>query len=293
MSSSIPRSRGRGIGGPKANYNDPAKIRKHYDVVSPYYRALWGEHLHHGYWISGEESKEQAQIQLVEHLVEAAEIRTGAKLLDAGCGYGGSSLYLARTHGVDATGITLSPVQVEMAERAAAEAGARAKFLVMDAQEMTLPRGSFDIVWSIESISHYKRKSDFFQSAAMLLKPGGALALTDWFRKAGLGRSEYEKFLRPIERGMLVSLDTMEEYAAMLEASGLRVKRREILNEHCAKTWELCLEIIRKREFWTLAAKKGPEFVQFLQAFRAMRAGFASGNFVYGLLVATKSRNSG
>ena len=48
--------------------NDKRRIIEHYDVVSPYYRSLWGEHLHHGYWIGGEESKEKAQVQLIEHL---------------------------------------------------------------------------------------------------------------------------------------------------------------------------------------------------------------------------------
>ena len=55
-------------------YNDKARIRDHYDRVSPYYHDLWGEHLHHGYWIRGDETKEQAQVQLIEHLARAAEI---------------------------------------------------------------------------------------------------------------------------------------------------------------------------------------------------------------------------
>jgi hypothetical protein len=46
------------------NYNEKEKIREHYDLVSPYYQTLWGEHLHHGYWIHGDETKEKAQLQL-------------------------------------------------------------------------------------------------------------------------------------------------------------------------------------------------------------------------------------
>ncbi|MFY9939565.1 MAG: hypothetical protein WAK33_21965, partial [Silvibacterium sp.] len=48
--------------------NDKRKIVEHYDFVSPYYQSLWGEHIHHGYWIRGDESKELAQLQLMEHL---------------------------------------------------------------------------------------------------------------------------------------------------------------------------------------------------------------------------------
>ena len=270
-------------------YNDKTKIREHYDAVSPYYRALWGEHLHHGYWIRGDETKEQAQIQLVEHLARAAGVRPGAKILDVGCGFGGSSIYLARKYRAETTGITISPVQVEMAATAATLAHVHAKFLPMDAERMRFQPSSFDVVWSLESISHYEDKRKFFVSAAKLLKPQGTLAVTDWFKKEGLDGRAYRKFLLPIERGMLVALDTMKEYASLVEVSGLEVVRREILNERCAKTWDLCLDIIRKKEFWTLAARLGPEFVHFLKAFRAMKRGFASGNFVYGMLIAKRA----
>ena len=151
---------------------------------------------------------------------------------------------------------------------------------------MTFRPASFDVVWSLESISHYERKKEFFASGARLLRPGGTFAIIDWFRKEGLDRRAYDKFLRPIEKGMMVALDTMDDYAALLEWTGLKVTHREILNEHCAKTWDLCLDIIRKKEFWDLAAGLGSEFLHFLRAFRAMKAGFASGNLVYGLLVA-------
>lgn len=57
--------------------NAKNKIIEHYDVVSPYYYKLWGEHLHHGYWIRGDESKEQAQQQLIEHFSRPAKIPRG------------------------------------------------------------------------------------------------------------------------------------------------------------------------------------------------------------------------
>jgi tocopherol O-methyltransferase len=88
--------------------NDKVKVREHYDRMSPYYHSLWGEHIHHGYWIRGDESKETAQVQLIEHLAEAAAIQPGAKILDVGCGFRASSIYLARKYGAEATGITIS-----------------------------------------------------------------------------------------------------------------------------------------------------------------------------------------
>ncbi len=267
--------------------NDKAKVRDHYDRVSPYYQTLWGEHLHHGYWIRGDETKETAQIQLIEHLAQAANIPRGGKILDVGCGFGGSSIYLAKRHDAETTGITISPVQVEMANQAARKARVNAKFLLMDAEAMAF-NSLFDVLWSVESISHYQDKGKFFASAANLLQPGGTLAMTDWFKKADLTPAAYRKFLRPIEKGMLVELHTMEEYEKLLASNGWKILKTEVLNKHCAKTWDLCLDIIKNKAFWAIAAKNGPDFVHYLKAFRAMRAGFASGNFVYGLLIAKK-----
>jgi hypothetical protein len=121
------------------------------------------------------------------------------------------------------------------------------------------------------------------------LKSGGTLAITDWFKKGQLTQGEYKQSIHPIEKGMLVELDTMEDYAAFLNSNGLQIVHTEILNKNCSKTWDLCLEMLKNKELWRLAAEFGSEFVDFLQAFRAMRAGFKSGNFVYGLIVAMRT----
>ena len=271
--------------------NDKQKIVEHYDFVSPYYQSLWGEHIHHGYWIRGDESKELAQLQLMEHLAELANFSTGSTVLDIGCGFGGSALYLARKYKARATGITISPVQVEMARKAAATAQLDAKFLLMDAEALNFPE-PFDVLWSVESISHYQDRRSFFANAARFLKPGGAFALTDWFKKPGLGPAQTRKFIEPIERGMFVELGIMDEYESHLVASSLQIVHRQDLTRQCAKSWDLGLDVIRDKSFWALAARKGKDFVANLRAFHAMRAGFASGNFVYGLFVARKPSNA-
>jgi len=68
---------------------------------------------------------------------------------------------------------------------------------------------------------------------------------------------------------MLVELQAMDDYEHFLTSNGLQVTHREILNENCAKTWDLCLDIIKDRSFWALAVKHGTEFVSYLKAFHA------------------------
>ena len=267
--------------------NDKRRIVEHYDVVSPYYYSLWGEHLHHGYWIRGDESKEMAQLQLTEHLAELANVSTGAESLDIGCGFGGSSLFLARKYNARVTGITISPVQVEMAQRAAAAEQVDAQFLLMDAEKLTFAK-QFELLWSVESISHYHDRRRFFLNAVRFLKPGGTFALTDWFKRAGLSPAQTRKFIRPIEEGMFIELEAMDNYESYLIESGLEIVHRQDLSQQCARSWDLGLDIIRDKSFWSLAAKQGRHFVTYLRAFRAIQAGYRSGNFVYGLFVARK-----
>ena len=69
-------------------------IRRHYDVSTLFYRLLWGRHIHHGYWDS-DESPKLAQDQLTDRLFTAAAIDSGSRVVDIGCGMGGSSRRLA------------------------------------------------------------------------------------------------------------------------------------------------------------------------------------------------------
>jgi tocopherol O-methyltransferase len=279
--------RSAGDGEAMSRYNGKDEVRAFYDRLSPHCPDFWGAHLHHGYWITGEETKERAQIQLMEHLAHLAGLEPGFRILDVGCGFGGSSIYLAKKYGADATGITISPIQVEMARKAAAGDGVKVKFIEMDAQEMKFDQ-PFDVVWSMESISHYQQKEKFFAAAVQCLKSRGTVAITDWFKREGLTQREYQKSIQPIEKAMLIEMETMEDYAGLLRSNGLEIMHNEILNENCIKTWDFCMDMLKKKALWRLAAQNGSQFLEFLRAFRVTRAGFASGNFIYGLLVAKK-----
>jgi tocopherol O-methyltransferase len=85
-------------------------IQAHYDLATPFYRLLWGPHIHHGLW-DVENSPVSAQRRLIDSLATAAALGPGKKVLDVGCGMGGSSIELALRYGCSVTGVTLSPVQ--------------------------------------------------------------------------------------------------------------------------------------------------------------------------------------
>src|SRR2546422_6024885 len=165
-------------------------IREHYDRLSPVYRDVWGIHIHHGYWIDGTETKEQAQEQLIELLAQRLHIQPALHVLDIGCGIGGTAIYLAKRFEAQVLGITISPIQAAMAARSAAEAGITScRFVAMDAEELAI-RNEFDIVWSVEALSHMANRDRVLEDALGLLKPGGKIGIIDWFKEPGISRSE-------------------------------------------------------------------------------------------------------
>ena len=167
------------------------------DGILEYY---WGEHIHLGYY-SPEEMKRgykkkdfiQAKYDFIDEMMKfggidpSAYTDTGAKVLDVGCGFGGTSRYLAKALGSksDVTGITLSPKQVERGTQLAVEQGVanNTNFMVMDALKMDFPDNSFDIVWACESGEHMPDKKAYINEMMRVLKPGGTFVMACWSQR--------------------------------------------------------------------------------------------------------------
>jgi MPBQ/MSBQ methyltransferase len=108
------------------------------------------------------------------------------KVLDVGCGVGGTSRYLAKNLGSQAsvTGITLSPNQVKRATELAVEQNVdNAQFTVMNALEMEFEDNSFDIVWACESGEHMPDKDAYINEMMRVLKPGGKFVMATWCQR--------------------------------------------------------------------------------------------------------------
>jgi tocopherol O-methyltransferase len=274
---------------------DVDAVREHYDRLSYFYRLLWGDHIHHGYWEDGE-SAEVAQVRLIERLARAASLRRGAEVLDAGCGLGGSSLWLARTRGCRVTGVTLSPVQARMARAAVLGAGLADLVTILRADLETFARrpASLDVVWSIECTEHLRDKAGFIARAADWLRPEGRIALCTWTRDDRLGARDSDRYLKPICRGFLCpSLGSAAEYSRWMEQCGLVVEERADLTERTAHTWEVCLQ--RTRKLWVRlgAMLLGRDTGRFLSAFPLMLEAYRSGALRYSLIVGRKPAVSG
>ncbi len=119
-----------------------------------------------------------------EVMMIAAGIKPDDTVLDAGCGVGGSSIFLASTLGCRVTGITLSERQVNLAIENAKKTeniDGLVDFKVMNYYATDFPDASFDVIWGCESICYADSKEQFIKEAYRLLKPGGRLVVADGF----------------------------------------------------------------------------------------------------------------
>lgn len=176
----------------------PHDIARYYDLSEVHYRRFWNlrqsRSLHYGYWDESTTSFHEALLNINRVLADKAGIKEGDAVLDAGCGVGGSSLWLAAQRGCSVRGISLSAKQVSRANAYAAEAGLadRVRFERADYLNTPYPSGSFDVVWAIESVCHAADKRDFIREAHRLLKKGGRLIVADFFKKPNLSPKDEE-----------------------------------------------------------------------------------------------------
>jgi len=145
---------------------------------------LWGEHIHLGFYPAegGWIDFRKAKVRFVHELVKWSgldKLPKGSRVLDVGCGIGGSSRILAEYYGFNVTGITISPAQVKRA-RELTPSRLNCNFQVMDALDLKFEDGAFDAVWSVEAGAHMNDKNKFADEMLRTLRPGGYLTLADW-----------------------------------------------------------------------------------------------------------------
>ena len=148
---------------------------------------LWGEHVHLGHYGTPPSDRDfrKAKEAFVHELVRWSgldQLPRGSKVLDVGCGIGGSARILARDYGFDVLGISISPAQVRRATELTPEA-LPCRFEVMDALDLQLADQRFDAVWSVEAGPHMPDKQQFADELLRVLRPGGCLAVADWNRR--------------------------------------------------------------------------------------------------------------
>lgn len=214
-------------------------VASHYDELDPFYRSLWGEHVHHGLWESGRESPAEAVVAMSRRVALRAEVKPGQRVCDVGCGYGGTARMLARDYGAEVTGMTVSRKQYE---EAISDGGNNPSFLLGDWLQNDLPGGSFDAAIAIESTEHLPDVAQGIREMARVLVPGGRLVICAWMAGPSPKRWERKHLLEPICReGCLVGMGDEADYRRWISDAGLNMLGTENLSRQVRRTWPTCI----------------------------------------------------
>ena len=201
-----------------------ADAEKHYDDCYRDYLFAWCNKenlaLHYGYWDKQTTSHHQALINKNQVLYETAEIKPTHYVLDAGCGIGGSSIWMAKQHGNQVTAITISKQQANYASQHSKRQGTSEKttFEVSDFCATPFADASFDVIWGLESVCHALNKGDFLKEAFRLLRPGGRLVICDGFiLRREFSDDEWQDIVTCLNGWAVPNLCSRDEFTELLE----------------------------------------------------------------------------
>jgi tocopherol O-methyltransferase len=216
-----------------ASTRDP--VATHYDALDRWYRALWGEHLHHGLWGKNACNRQEASEALLRALATSARLSPGTLVCDVGCGYGGPARWLAAITGAEILGITNSPAQAMFAWGIS---DPRVEIRLGDWRENGLPNEAFDTVLAIESLAHFENPAEAIAEMVRVTKPGGRIVIATWITGENPSVRANRWLLDPIRRtGESPSLANEAAYRKWLTEAGAVEISVERLGPQVRRTW--------------------------------------------------------
>jgi len=239
------------------NFNLPGKSRKdiehHYDIGGANGEKLYDIFLdtkHRlyscAYWKDETKTLEEAQQNKIDHIVKKLDIKSGQKILEVGCGWGGMAFEIAKQKNCEVTGISLSKNQIEYCKKKAKDLGLdnQVKFELIDYREA---KGKYDRIYSVGMFEHVGKKfyKTYFKSINELLKEDGLFLLhtIGVVDKPSAPNKFINKYIFP--GGVCPSFS---QIIAPIEKTGLIVADTETLIRHYDKTLESWLERFLKKK---------------------------------------------
>jgi ubiquinone/menaquinone biosynthesis C-methylase UbiE len=144
-------------------------------------------HVHWGFFSSSNadaslESCVAAAETMTELICKAARVANGLRILDVGCGFGGTIAHLnEHLTACELVGLNIDERQLARARQAVtARPGNTVRFVQGDACALPFDKGSFDVVLAVECIFHFPSRRTFFSEARRVLGANGTLALSDF-----------------------------------------------------------------------------------------------------------------
>lgn len=239
--------------------------------------TAFGRHVHWGYWkdvrtADGSMCDFADAAEAMSRLVcDAAKAHPGDRVLDVGCGWGGTVASLNdRYDDIDLTGLNIDPRQLERARHEVlARPSNKVNFVEGDACRMPFEDASFDVVLAVECAFHFESRKLFFDEVKRVLKPGGRFALCDlvpaeewrWFLPIG------EKFFEPYKRKLVGPTDitySRKRYLALARAAGLHLVHDQDVTPNTLPTYPVLRHVAKEAGVHVVTATLGVGGLEWL-----------------------------
>lgn len=161
------------------------EITDYFDIAEVAYRDVWHLDdclaLHYGFWDKNTKNLKEALINENAVLADFVGISSNDLVFDAGCGVGGSSIFLAKKFGCTTHGVSISDLQIESAKKNAEKNGVAhlTNFTKTDYHKTDFEDNTFDVVWFLESFGYSNDRKTLLQEAYRVLKPNGRIMISE------------------------------------------------------------------------------------------------------------------
>lgn len=230
----------------------PDEVAEFYNRYNRLIAQFYGGNMHYGYWDGPDDDStfEEAGARLTDIMIDKLGVKPGDRILDLGCGPGKPAVRLAHATGASVVGVSISTMDVELAnERARAEGVSdRVRFQCADANDLPFEAGSFDAVLALESIVHIEDRAHVLAQIARVLRPGGRVALTDFVKR---GPDIDDEEARAALDNMLAAwraapLVRAEDYPGFAERAGLVIDEIVDITDNTKYTFPRTYSMMRE-----------------------------------------------
>lgn len=213
-------------------------IKEYYNQTQVLYNLIYSKGtngLHYGFWYANTTRPEDAILNTNKFILKYLGINSKDSVLDAGCGVGGTSIFIAENSGAKVSGITISDIQINQAKKLALKSKSPEllDFSNQDFTKTNFKDNTFSKIFGIESVCHAHNKIEFLKEAYRILKKGGKIAIIDgYLKRQNLNDKEKEVYSKWLRGWEVPNLAFLESFHNDFKKAGFKnIKYYDMFNE--------------------------------------------------------------